>query len=364
MIRAVRLLGRLWALLALVLALGWPGFATAQQDPARQLLVSINGARISDGLPPLALNGVLSTAAQRHSDDIAANGLIGSVGSDDSEPEERLLEAGFTPYGSGLVSAELVHVEENASMEWWRLSPDHQELVLSTQYREIGIGLSPSPAGDRIYWVVDLGAQPNRLPVFINYGASQTAEREVVLTLSNEGAVIYSEEPEVIGLANAVRVSNEPDLSGASWQFWSTEIEWLLPEGEGVRTVYVEFRDQEGRTALSQASILLLGPGASNLPATVTPVETVPPRPAPTSALVADLSEAGSGPAGVVPVEESEGPAIAAYASPQPVPIGRWFPSPAQDLLPLACGLQTLAAFLGFWIAVRRQRPPAARLDR
>lgn len=360
--RVPRALLGLGAVLALMLALWGLGAALAQQNPVQQLLASINGARIADGLPPFALSVSLSAAAQRHSDDMAANNLLDSVGSDNSRPKERILEAGFAAYSSGVVGIEVVHSEAAASMDWWLASPEHQELILSTQYREIGIGMSQSSAGDRVYWVLDLGAQPNRLPVFIDYGASQTADQEVVLTLSNEGGMIYGEGPEVIGLANAVRVSNLSDLSDASWQPWCTRVEWLLPLGEGVKTVYVEFRDQEGRTALSEASILLL---EASIPATVTalapaPVETIAPLQASTAASPADLTDTGPGIAHPVTGEGAESLAAAASSSPRPVPISRWFASPAQDLLPLACALQALAAVLGFLIAVRRQRPSTA----
>lgn len=341
----------------LLLALGGVRPLLVQQDPAQQLLASINGARVAEGLPPLALSQPLSAAAQRQSDDMAANGLLDSAGSDNSRPEERILEAGFAAYSGGVMAAELVHVEPAASMDWWMASPEHQELLLSTQYREIGIGLSQGPAGDRVYWVLDLGAQPNRLPVFINHGASQTAELEVVLTLSNEGAMVNGDGPEVIGLANTVRVSNDPNLEEAVWQPWSTQIAWRLPPGEGVQTVYVEYRDQEGRTTLSQVSIWLLAADTGSLPATSTPLapppaETIAPQSAATLPAPADL-------AGItypVPGESADALAAVALGGPQPVPISRWLANPVQDLLPLACALQALAAFLGFVIAVRRQR--------
>ncbi len=325
------------------------------------MLASINGSRIANGLPPLALNAELSAAAQRHSEDMASNDFVDRVGSDGLTPEERIAAAGYPGYSTGIMAAELIHSELEAEPDWWMDQPEHGEVALSTLYREIGIGITRRPEDGRTFWVLTLGSRPNVLPVFINYGASQTDERAVIITLSNEGAMVQGDGPQVMGLAQEMRVSNLPSLEEAIWRVWAAQIEWELPSGEGVKTVYVEFRDREGRVATSQARITLVESGVSLSPL---------PTPAPPGATPAPESRPSPG-------QPGGAEAVGVVTSTQPVSVGtdlpaarpllpssrraipfyHWLTIRPEDALPWACGLQALAALLGFIVAARRQRP-------
>jgi hypothetical protein len=349
--------GCLLSALALLSGSLIPGRLAAQQDPVTQMLASINGARIANGLPPLALNADLSAAAQRHSEDMASNDFVAHEGSNGLGTEDRIAAAGYPAYSTGIMAAELLHSESEAELDWWMDRPEQGELVLSTLYREIGIGMTRRPADGRTFWVVILGSRPNALPVFINYGASQTDGREVTITLSNEGAMVGGDGPEVMGLAQELRLSNLPSLEEATWQIWVPQVEWTLTAGEGVKTVYLEFRDREGRRATSQARITLVESGASLSPlATPLPPGVTPPPEIPGPGGVEEGAVVTSTWPYSVGTELPAGqPAIP--TSRRPVPFYHWLTIRPEDAVPWACGLQVVAALLGFIIAARRQRP-------
>src|SRR5512138_453884 len=69
--------------------------AVAQGDDAAQILARINALRQQNGLLPLDLSGGLTSAAQRHSDDMARTGNIDHTGSDGSSYDSRIREAGY-----------------------------------------------------------------------------------------------------------------------------------------------------------------------------------------------------------------------------------------------------------------------------
>ncbi|PWJ44978.1 hypothetical protein BC781_1011374 [Sediminitomix flava] len=70
-------------------------------------------------------------------------------------------------------------------------------------------------------------------------------EREVTLNLFAYGA-------------HKVRISNSPDLENAPWQRYQSKMKWKLSEGDGDKTVYVQYGDFAGNISETlQQSILL-----------------------------------------------------------------------------------------------------------
>jgi hypothetical protein len=146
--------------------------------------------------------------------------------------------------------------------------------------REIGIGAAADASGT-IYYTMDISAQPNVLPIFINNDAYSASGPNVTLTLTNEN--IFSGGPGQIGRADQVMISNSPDLAGAAPQGWAQSISWTLDTsaGPGQKTVYVRFIDSAGRTADSQDSIVLESTAGAAPP---------PPQPQPTAVPVVPTS--------------------------------------------------------------------------
>jgi len=267
-------------------------------------------------------------------------------------------------------------------LEWFLSDPPHRANILSERYREIGIGFARDSEG-RIYYVLDFGARPNVLPIFINDGAATTASPQVAIRLTNEEAYPQGEGSAYMGRAVEIRISNTPDFGNAAWQLWEPLIPWTLPSEPGEHWVYIQFRDAAGRVAGSADSILLVpGLGTPTMPAatsaapptpTAAPVPTpaLPPAPSPTS-----------GPTVLPTPVSAPSPAPTALPSPAALPVSptpfsiptpfatvrtffpTWTPLPpltaeeereARPPLGLLFALQGLAVLLGVYLALRRR---------
>ncbi|MCL4488557.1 MAG: CAP domain-containing protein [Chloroflexi bacterium] len=275
-------------LFILILLASFTTAAASSPDQAADLLARINHERTTRGLAPYMLNSKLSAAAQGQATDMAARGKFSHTGSDGSTPAQRVARKGYGKYSWGLRVGEnwAWYREPASAMNMWMNSAPHRENILHPLYREIGIGVAAAPMGGFVY-VADFGAQPNVLPIFVNDGAGITNSPQVVLTLTNEDADSSGDGPSVVGHANQVLISNDPNFSGAQWQPFAPHIPWTLPAGGGLKTVYVKYRDSRGRTATASDAITV---AASTLPSpiatqtyTPTPKKIATREPSPTS---------------------------------------------------------------------------------
>ena len=114
----------------------------------------INGARAQAGLPALAINPLLTAAAQGHSVDQACHGLISHSGSDGSSPSQRVAAAGYSAsrsseiiYGSGY---------PQTAFDWWMNDQIHRDEILRSGVTEMGVGYAyvPGTAAGGYYTVV------------------------------------------------------------------------------------------------------------------------------------------------------------------------------------------------------------------
>lgn len=258
-------------------------------DLAARLLSAINAARIASGLPPYALNPLLTQAAQQHSEYQHDTGEITHTGPGEMRAYDRVLATGYPA----------LRVNENIyagiggpekAVEWWITADEaHRHNILHPTLREIGIGAATNEQGVT-YYTMDLSAQPNTLPVFINNDAPATRETSVTLTLNNE-EIFYGAGQ--IGYATQVMISNSPDFSQATAQPWSRFLSWTLDTrtGRGAKTVYVRYIDAAGVTADAQDTIYFDPRATIILPTIVTvpplagtnPTDTPAPSVAPTA---------------------------------------------------------------------------------
>jgi uncharacterized protein YkwD len=248
-------------------------------DVVADLAARVNRERVTRGLAPLALNAKLAAAAQTHAEDVARNGRTnsaqeGHIGSDGSTVFDRVARTGYGAYNWGRRLGEnwaWYHSAADA-MAMWMDSAPHRANILHPLFREMGIGVASNPAGGFVY-VVDFGAQPNVLPLFINDEASETKSLDVKITLTSE-QVAPNGDGDNIGQPVQVMISNAPDFAGAQWQPFAPTINWTLAPNGGAKTVYVKYRDAKGRTAMASDSIVI---GAATTP-TITPTRATPTR--------------------------------------------------------------------------------------
>lgn len=342
-----------------------------EEDPAALFYVLVNQARLDEGLSPYGWSDLLTASAQRHADDLAATGSASHVGSDGSTVAQRVAEAGYAAWGDGAVVGENFWVGYGTvqeALDWFLEDLPHRDNILNTRYREVGIGVA-SDADGRSYYVLDFGARPNVLPIFVNDGADTTESPQVAIRLTNEEACPQGEGTAYMGRALEVRISSTPDFSDLPWQPWEPLMAWTLPEEPGEHTVYVQFRDGAGRVAASADSILLLpGPGTSTpLPPTETPTPspppptpspTIPPTPTPSPA---ESPTAVPSPVFIATSTPTPAPVAAATTSPFPTwtPLS---PAPVEERdragtpVGLLCALEVVAMLLGAYLALRRGR--------
>ncbi|MCD4738914.1 MAG: hypothetical protein K8R89_06610 [Anaerolineae bacterium] len=278
--------GFLLALWLIFFLLNFSQHAALQVEPAGEFYRLISQTRLDMGLPPLSRSVLLTQAAQRHADDMAANGFIGQVGSDDSTYRQRIREANYHAWKDGLLVNESIWAglgsEQNA-LSWFREQSDRWAMFIDPRYREVGIGYARDQQGIN-YFVLDFGSRPGFLPIFINDGAETTSLPQVAVRLTNEMAQPAGDGNR-IGKAIEVRLSHTLDFSDATAQPWEELLPWTLSDNTpGDYVVYVEFSDGAGRTATSEGAIQLTS-NSETLPATPVPVEATAPAatPLPTS---------------------------------------------------------------------------------
>ncbi|MEJ5309461.1 MAG: CAP domain-containing protein [Anaerolineae bacterium] len=335
--RGLRLILAVWV--AVVLLAGMPYPAAQQSSPPVDFYQVLNRARLNEGLAPLGLSTLLTQAAQRHADDIARRGAASHEGADGSDYRQRIREAGYRAWNDGLLVNEVVWLGLGGpvdALNWFRNRAEEWAIFTDTRYREVGVGYAEDGQGVR-YFVIVFGARPGVLPIFINDGAEVTDSPVVAVRLTNEEAEPMGEGA-WIGRAIEVQVSDTPDFNGVPWQPWEPLLPWALPGTEpGEYAVYVQFRDGANRTAVAEATIRLVEPGAAP----------------PTPTLLPGLTGGEALPAPETPSPETEG-------TPQPSPeVGTASPSPPMGT-PIPTPAPTFLEPLPTWTPLVDLEPPAA----
>jgi len=349
--------------------------ASAQEiDIATAWLSRINELRLDEGLPPYHRSNQLTSAAQRHADDMAQNQLSSSTGSDGSSTADRIAATGYTAWtrtAGGTVTRERFSIGSASiddALDFFLETADRREVILGTDYREIGIGAATGTDG-RSYYVLTVAARPNVLPVFINDGAATATDPQVAVRLTNETVRPEGQGTNAIGEVIEVRISNDPHFNDQGWRPWEELIPWTLPDSLGEHSVYVQLRDAAGRTVESTDSITLVSD--KQLVETPTPAA---PTPMPTAGAEAEEGE---------PAVPAETPALAptaplqttatAAAGPgtgEPTPFPTWTPLPtvtveipqeesSPPFVLLALLLQGLALILGLYLILHRPQRPS-----
>ncbi|NND35229.1 MAG: hypothetical protein HKN76_21760, partial [Saprospiraceae bacterium] len=220
--------------------------ARATLGPQEQEIVEItNIERLNNGMrAPLKQVINLHNAADGHSEEMAVDDFFAHCDLDSGlSPFQRMVNAGYS-YNSAGENIAAGNGTASATMGQWMNSSGHRNNILSTSYREIGVGYEYSNDGqvDRRdlngdcveddtggpyyhYWTQNFGRRNSVYPVVI--------ERELA-SVESRFVDLY-----VYGPTNAqsMRFSND----GTNWSAWvsyTPDYAWELTYGSGEKTVY------------------------------------------------------------------------------------------------------------------------------
>ncbi|MEV3987617.1 sigma-70 family RNA polymerase sigma factor [Streptomyces sp. NPDC049837] len=123
---------------------------------AEQVTRLVNSERAKNGCGPVSQNGLLDTAARRHSDDMAARDYFDHTSPDGKGPGDRITEAGYawSTYGENIARGQQTPA---SVMDSWMNSPGHRANILNCSFKEIGIGIHEGSGGP--WWTQVFGAR-------------------------------------------------------------------------------------------------------------------------------------------------------------------------------------------------------------
>ena len=119
---------------------------STDREKLTQVINAVNSYRATKGLPPYTVNAQLAQAAQRHANDIACHKLYVHTGSDGSTPQSRVKDTGYLAKSvSENVNGNYPPLDGQGAVNWWindKTEPRHGQNLLSTSFKEIGVGYS------------------------------------------------------------------------------------------------------------------------------------------------------------------------------------------------------------------------------
>ena len=120
----------------------------------QQVVALVNAQRAQHGCGPLRADPALHTAAQRHSDEMAARRTLAHT-SADGDPGGRITAAGYdwSAWGENIAQGQS---GPSSVMSSWMNSPGHRANILNCGYQAIGVGVSYGPGGP--WWTQDFAS--------------------------------------------------------------------------------------------------------------------------------------------------------------------------------------------------------------
>lgn len=128
--------------------------ATTTSDLAKQVVTLVNAERKKVGCAPVRVSLGLTTAAKRHSADMAKYSYFSHTSRDGRTPWQRMREAGYY-YGS----AENIAAGQTTAksvMYAWMHSAGHRKNILTCSNKAMGVGVARGGSYG-IYWTQDFG---------------------------------------------------------------------------------------------------------------------------------------------------------------------------------------------------------------
>lgn len=209
----------------------------------QQVVELVNQERWNNGkLPPLKRNTLLDLAARYHAKDMRDDNYF-QHDTYDGYGGTQFVCSWSTRiknwYASGGENIAWGYSTPAAVMSGWMGSSGHKANILSTGYREIGVGYFTGSL-----WVQDFATKSGVYPLVINREAAQTDSYQVSLYLYGQGTI------------SQVRFRNDSDAWG-SWMPFSANLTWNLNQVKGVRSVTAELKTSTGTVYTSSDDIYL-----------------------------------------------------------------------------------------------------------
>lgn len=108
--------------------------------------------------PPLVMHPLLTTAARKHSEDMATRNFFSHNTPEGTSPFDRMKVAGYT----GTTMGENIAAGNDTAaktMEQWMSSEGHCANIMSAKFTHLGVGYFPNPSSKlRHYWTQNFGA--------------------------------------------------------------------------------------------------------------------------------------------------------------------------------------------------------------
>jgi len=142
-------------------------FEVKQPEPIdiKTVLLDMNQYRAEYNLPPLVWNDQLTAAADVHSKDLAAHGIIQHEGTDGSSAADRVTRVGYN-YRLTLENVAAGQKSWADALQGWKDSKGHNENLLHADATEIGVALDFNPSTRfASYWTMVLGTPLNSAPL-------------------------------------------------------------------------------------------------------------------------------------------------------------------------------------------------------
>ncbi|MEU7435850.1 CAP domain-containing protein [Streptomyces sioyaensis] len=119
---------------------------------AQKIVKLVNAQRAQHGCGPLTVDSHLQTAAQKHSDDMAARNYYEHNTPEGVDPGTRMTNAGF-PWSSWAENIFKSPKDPATAMDGWMKSPGHRDNILNCSYKSTGVGVNLSANGP--WWTQD-----------------------------------------------------------------------------------------------------------------------------------------------------------------------------------------------------------------
>jgi uncharacterized protein YkwD len=217
-----------------------------------QILILVNQERWNNGeLPPLKGNILLDSSSETHSANMGSRDFFSHCDLDTgTTPWDRIVAAGYF-YNWAAENIAAGNSTAEATMAQWMGSSGHRANILSTTFRELGVGYgfdSADSSNVRLdnnrdcvadsfgngpyfhYWTQNFGRRDTVYPVVIEREAYSTDTRDVALYLYGTG------------WATEMRLRNE-NGSWTAWQAFASTVQWQLSAGAGTKEVSAEIRN-------------------------------------------------------------------------------------------------------------------------